>query len=154
MTFVYHTLSLIFFVGITACTLKWRALNFIVSCSVTVKQMPNVTVHNHTVCHGINYTSCSCSKIIISFFSQEENNSSTVITSFATAYIAPVKVLVQTAGELDFETIFNHSPLLYPVLSYILFVLFIIAMPVLFNNFLVSLDQVNSHSMCLSCKYY
>ena len=60
-----------------------------------------------------------------------------MITSFATAYIAPVKVLVQTAGELDFETIFNHSPLLYPVLSYILFVLFIIAMPILFNNFLV-----------------
>ena len=60
-----------------------------------------------------------------------------MITSFATAYIVPVKVLVQTAGELDFETIFNHSPLLYPVLSYILFVLFIIAMPILFNNFLV-----------------
>ena len=42
---------------------------------------------------------------------------------------------MDTAG-VDDERITGH-PLLFPFLSFILFVMFIIAMPLLFNNFLV-----------------
>ena len=59
--------------------------------------------------------------------------------TFATPIVAIWNIIVQTTGELDTMTVFRNVPLLYPILTYILLVLFIIAMPLLFNNFLVSL---------------
>lgn len=70
---------------------------------------------------------------------QEGNIISGPILTFATPIVAIWKIVVQTTGELDTVSVFVDSPLLYPILTYSLFVLFIIAMPLLFNNFLVSL---------------
>jgi prefoldin subunit 5 len=46
---------------------------------------------------------------------------------------------MQTAGELDYGTIFEEDALLYTPMAYILFILFVILMPILFNNLLVGL---------------
>ena len=45
---------------------------------------------------------------------------------------------MQTAGELDFETIFNGGDLLYSPSAYLLFIAFVVIMPILFSNLLVS----------------
>ena len=63
---------------------------------------------------------------------------STSLLTFANAIGAIWNIVLQTTGELDTNKVFVDTRLLYPVLTYILLVLFIIAMPVLFNNFLVS----------------
>ena len=54
---------------------------------------------------------------------------------FLRPQIALWRVVVDTAG-VDDERITSH-PLLFPFLSFVLFIMFIIAMPLLFNNFLV-----------------
>lgn len=46
--------------------------------------------------------------------------------------------MMQTAGELDFEALFNEGDLLYSPMAYILFISFVVIMPILFNNMLVS----------------
>ena len=56
-------------------------------------------------------------------------------------YNAIWDVIVQTAGVDD--TKISSPPLLLPFLSYFLFVVFIIAMPLLFNNFLVNYYYVH-----------
>lgn len=57
---------------------------------------------------------------------------------FASPIIAVWSVILQTVDGLEARTIFDESQLMYPVLSYALFIIFIIAMPLLFNNFLVN----------------
>ena len=47
-------------------------------------------------------------------------------------------IVVQTAGYIDSEGIFNEPYLFYPELSAILYVIFIFSIPILFNDFLVS----------------
>ena len=44
---------------------------------------------------------------------------------------------MQTAGELDYSTIFDEAALLYTPMAYILFILFVVLMPILFSNLLV-----------------
>ena len=44
---------------------------------------------------------------------------------------------MQTTGELDYGDLFLEGGLLYTPMAYILFIVFIVLMPVLFNNFLV-----------------
>ena len=56
---------------------------------------------------------------------------------FLRPQIALWRVVVDTA-DVDDEVI-RETPLLFPFLSFALFVIFVIAMPLLFNNFLVSL---------------
>ena len=51
---------------------------------------------------------------------------------------ALAKVLAQVVGGFDYEGIFNQGALLYTPTTYILFITFVVTMPVLFNNFLVS----------------
>ena len=54
-----------------------------------------------------------------------------------------VKTLVMITGEFEFDEIFlNNSAdtIPYPVTTYILWIVFVILMPILFNNLLVSLD--------------
>lgn len=47
------------------------------------------------------------------------------------------KVVLQTSGDIDAGTIFSKPNIVYPAVGYALFIIFIIAMPILFNNFLV-----------------
>lgn len=58
------------------------------------------------------------------------------LEAFATPAISLWKVVLQTSGDIDAGTLFGET-LLYPVVGYALFIIFIIAMPILFNNFLV-----------------
>ena len=54
-----------------------------------------------------------------------------------------VKTLVMFTGEFEFDEIFlNNSAdtITYPVTTYILWIVFVILMPILFNNLLVSLE--------------
>ena len=64
------------------------------------------------------------------------------LVSFTSPAHAVVKTMVQTVGEIDFENIFNEGDLLYNPMTYILFVIFVIIMPVLFINLLVSADYM------------
>ena len=45
---------------------------------------------------------------------------------------------MQTAGDLDYESIFNEADLLYSPMAYLLFIIFVVLMPILFINLLVS----------------
>jgi len=71
-----------------------------------------------------------------------------ILFAFSSPYHAVAKTIMQTAGELDYETIFNEADLLYSPMAYILFITFVIIMPILFSNLLVcalySIMNVNS----------
>jgi len=60
------------------------------------------------------------------------------LAAFRTPANAIAKTMFQVAGEIDYETIFNEGDLLYNPTTYILFITFLIVMPVLFANLLVS----------------
>ena len=60
-----------------------------------------------------------------------------LLMAFSTPTESFAKTIMQTAGELDYGTIFEEDALLYTPMAYILFILFVILMPVLFNNLLV-----------------
>ena len=60
------------------------------------------------------------------------------LTAFRSPYHAVAKTLLQLAGEFDFEATFNEGTLLYTQTTYILFIIFLITMPILFTNLLVS----------------
>ncbi|CAI8028560.1 Transient receptor potential cation channel subfamily A member 1 homolog [Geodia barretti] len=61
------------------------------------------------------------------------------LTAFWNPARAIAKTVMQTVGELDFETIFNDGNLLYSPTAYLLFFTFVVIMPVLFSNLLVGL---------------
>ena len=58
---------------------------------------------------------------------------------FSTFWHSFTSVIVQTTGELDYSSLFLEGSLLYSAMAYILFIVFIVLMPILFNNLLVSL---------------
>ena len=60
------------------------------------------------------------------------------LTAFTSPSQAITKTLVQLAGEFDFEAVFNQGTLLYTPATYILFFIFLITVPILFSNLLVS----------------
>ena len=60
------------------------------------------------------------------------------LPAFRSPLHAIVKTLLQLAGEFDFEDTFNGGDLLYTPTTYILFITFLITMPILFINLLVS----------------
>ena len=60
-----------------------------------------------------------------------------LLTAFSTPTESFAKTIMQTAGELDYGTIFEEDALLYTPMAYILFIFFVILMPILFNNLLV-----------------
>ena len=60
-----------------------------------------------------------------------------MLTAFSTFLNSLTKVIMQTAGELDFGTIFEEGPLLYTHMAIFLFITFVVIMPILFNNLLV-----------------
>ena len=65
------------------------------------------------------------------------------LTAFWNPARAIAKTVMQTVGELDFETIFNDGNLLYSPTAYLLFFTFVVIMPVLFSNLLVGLPASN-----------
>ena len=60
------------------------------------------------------------------------------LPAFKSSSHAIAKTLLQLAGEFDFEDTFNRGDLLYGPTAYILFITFLITMPILFINLLVS----------------
>ena len=70
---------------------------------------------------------------ILSCLQKEES-----LPAFKSPGHAIAKTLLQLAGEFDFEATFNQGDLLYSPTTYILFITFLITMPILFINRLVS----------------
>ena len=66
-----------------------------------------------------------------------------------------LKTLVMTTGELDFDTIYLNDDdtmrLAYPIEFTILWVVFIIMMPILFSNLLVSTNTTYSYCVGIAC---
>ena len=60
------------------------------------------------------------------------------LTAFRSPGHAVAKTLLQLVGEFDYEATFNQGALLYSPATYILFIAFLITMPLLFTNLLVS----------------
>ena len=67
-----------------------------------------------------------------------------------------------TAGDFSFDTIFRRSPsgesesaqeILFPPISYILWIIFVILMPVLFTNMLVNIHLDYNLILHLAYKY-
>ena len=67
---------------------------------------------------------------------------SDTLTAFLNPSRAVAKTVMQTVGELDFETIFNDGNLLYSPSAYLLFFTFVVVMPVLFSNLLVCSQSI------------
>lgn len=63
-------------------------------------------------------------------------NSESVQTIFPTPFHAMWDVILQTAGGPDANQLFAPT-LSHRIMTYVLFITFIVAMPILFNNFLV-----------------
>ena len=67
-----------------------------------------------------------------------------------------LKTLVMTTGEFEFDTIFVNEQelvdadldLLFPTLTTIIWVIFVVTMPILFNNLLVC-NATSSHKIYL-----
>lgn len=60
-----------------------------------------------------------------------------ILPAFTTPFTTLYRVIFLSAGEIGSEN-FTSTTFLYEEASIVLFLLFIIAIPVLFNNFLVS----------------
>ena len=74
-----------------------------------------------------------------------------------------MKSLVMTTGEMEYEQVFRFRDLdddeppgliNYIAMSHILFVIFIILMPILFANLLVSIGNQSKHNTINSCYIY
>ena len=76
-------------------------------------------------------------RTVLCSFLQDENGSG-IIEAFSTPAHSIAKVIVQATGDLDYGTLFLEGGLLYSPMAYILFIVFIVLMPILFNNLLVS----------------
>ena len=86
------------------------------------------------------HTVTTCSRVLTYelYTSQGTGRVTPELTAFITPAHAIAKTLVQIVGEIDFELIFNEGELLYSPMTYILFIIFLIVVPVLFINLLVS----------------
>lgn len=70
-----------------------------------------------------------------------------------------LKTLVMTTGEFEFDTIFINEQdladdgleLLFPTLTSILWIIFIVTMPILFNNLLVCYSNIPTVNHILQC---
>ena len=68
------------------------------------------------------------------------------------AFIHParalVKVMSMTTGELDYDDIFHHregeEEIAFPLISFPLWIIFLVMMPVLLNNYLVREKLINN----------
>ena len=62
-----------------------------------------------------------------------------VLTAFSTVPRSFAKVVLQTAGDFDYDNLFEEASLLYTPMAIILFITFVVLMPILFSNLLVSI---------------
>ena len=60
-----------------------------------------------------------------------------ILKAFSNPARSMAKAVMQTTGELDYDTLFNEANLLYSPMAYILFISFVVLMPILFSNLLV-----------------
>ena len=67
----------------------------------------------------------------------QERESSNALAVFATPFTTLYNIVFQTAGEVNGNNII-HSSLHYEAATYVLLFIFVIAVPILFNNFLAS----------------
>ena len=65
------------------------------------------------------------------------NDGPGILTSFSTPARSFAKTIIQTAGDLDYGTLFEEANLLYSPMAYILFLLFVVLIRILFTNLLV-----------------
>jgi len=86
-----------------------------------------------------------CSTYLGMFFHFIHLQKSESLTAFTSPSQAIAKTFVQLAGEFDFEAIFNKGTLLYSPTTYILFFTFLITVPILFSNLLVSCCYIYMH---------
>ena len=79
------------------------------------------------------------------------------LTAFVSPPRALVNAIIQTTGELDFGDIFNSGNLLYSPAAYLLFLTFVVILPIIFNNLLVSKSTILIiivNIIILSCSVY
>ena len=90
-------------------------------------------------------------------------------TSFATPARSLLKTITMTTGEFEFDSIFRQAPggvefkeinmlgeIPYPPISYMLWIAFIILMPILLTNLLVGLllcQKYNDYTQCSALHY-
>lgn len=101
--------------------------------AIPTYRVPNSMIWKHMSIINMGQTGMSS----VTFFFQDENESG-IIEAFSTPAHSIAKVIVQATGELDYGTLFLEGGLLYSPMAYILFIVFIVLMPILFNNLLVS----------------
>ena len=79
------------------------------------------------------------------------NNSIVVQPSpFSSPINSLFKITSMTAGDFSFNTIFgleSDGMISFPTISYIVWILFIVVMPILFTNMLVS-DDILAEALC------
>ena len=83
------------------------------------------------------------------------------VSPFRNAGLSFIKTMVMTIGEFEYDSIFGHNIesrfLLtsFPVVAYILWIIFLIIMPILLTNLLVRGMQavVNIRILALLCMY-
>ena len=74
---------------------------------------------------------------LIPFCIAQDEDGPGILEAFSTPAHSIAKVFMQTAGDLDYEIIFNEADLLYSPMAYLLFFFFVVLMPILFSNLLV-----------------
>ena len=79
-----------------------------------------------------------------------------------------MKIMSMTAGDFSFDAVFRRSlsgesedaqDILFPPISYILWIIFVILMPILFTNMLVNINAICMLNFCeftlhLACELY
>ena len=93
--------------------------------------------------HELSYPTITAQNVNILFPHLQEFGS---LVAFRSPGLAIARTFIQLVGEFDFEDTFKEGTLLYSPAAYILFFTFLITMPILFTNFLVSCRQ---YAMCL-----
>ena len=67
-----------------------------------------------------------------------------IVSPFRTPFLSLVKTMVMTIGEFEYDTIFANSVesenqlSSFPIVAFILWIIFLILMPILLTNLLVS----------------
>ena len=98
----------------------------------------------HNVC--VSYV-CVCANL-------DDTSYSVVMqpSPFSSPASSLLKITSMTAGDFSFNTIFgleSDGMISFPTISYILWILFIVVMPILFTNMLVSEDIILKHCIPL-----
>ena len=92
------------------------------------------------------YNICGCAYVCVSFINCVCVKHDTLViqpSPFSSPASSLLKITSMTAGDFSFNTIFgleSDGMISFPAISYIVWILFIVVMPILFTNMLVSED--------------